>query len=164
MKRLLLSTLALALFIAAGAEGAEKSAKEYFQSRYDGLTKAYLNKDVAGAAKYLADDYAAGTYQRPMNKKLTLEDLQHWDGRFRTSSRIVLGVVVNGAKATATVDTVTSGKITDKAGPHKIMIKARCMDTWEKHESGWQLKHSRVVHSATTVDGKPAGLGKMNHG
>jgi len=131
-----------------------------FQKRYDALTKALLTKDVRTAGKFLADDYAAGTYQRPMDKKATLDDLQHWDGRFRTTSRTVLGVIVNGRRATATVDIYTVGKITDKAGTHKIEIKARSFDTWQKNAPGWQLKHARVIHSATTIDGRPAGAPK----
>ena|SRR5471030_2446998 len=139
-----------------------KSTTAEFQARYNGLNKAFLQKDVLAAGKYIADDYSGGVYQHPMDKKSTLEGLKHWDGRFRTTSRTVLGVVVNGDKATATTDLFTVGKITDKAGTHKIEIKARCVDTWQKYKAGWQLKHSRMVHSGTTYDGHPSGMGKPN--
>ncbi len=132
-----------------------KAAIALFQARYDGLTKAYLNQDVATASQYFSPDYSAGNANRPMNKQTTLDALKNWDGRFRTTQRKVLSVVINGEKAAAMTENRTEGKITDKKGPHSYVITARCMDTWVHSKQGWQLRHANVIHSAVKKDGKP---------
>jgi len=126
-----------------------------FQARYDGLTKAYLAKNIETAGTFFAPDYSAGNYTHPLDKKSTLEELKHWDGRFKTTKRKLLSVIVNGNKASTMTDNRTEGDITDKAGVHHYVITTRCLDTWVKNQPGWQLKHSRVVNKSLTKDGKP---------
>jgi len=132
-----------------------KEAVARFQVLYEGLTRAYLAKDTTGAGKYLAPDYSSGSFSNPLNRKKTLDQLRHWDGVFRTTSRTVLSVIVNGKMATAIVASVATGAMRDSAGNHVYVIKGRSMDTWEHNPAGWQLKHARVLQKAVTKDGKP---------
>jgi len=157
MKQLPLLTSFLVIAVSSLSVGnpePQGPTKSEFQSRYDVLTKAYLNRDVPTVSRYIAPDYAAGDNRRPMDKQKTLDALKKWDGRFKTTSRKVLNVIVNGKKATAMTALVTQGKITDGKGDHKYVINARCMDTWVHNSAGWQLKHSQLIHSTLTRDGK----------
>jgi hypothetical protein len=162
-QRLALAALLPVLFASAIAQQAGRAEIADFQKRYNALTKVWLEKDIAQAERFLSPDYSAGTLQRPLDKKTTLDALANWDGRFRTTSLTVLGVIVNMNKATVTADLYTIGKITDKKGPHTIVIKARSLDTWQKNQIGWQLKHAHVLRSSTTIDGRPAGSVSPNH-
>jgi len=131
-----------------------KAAVAMFQSRYDGLTQAYLAKDVAAAGSYLAPDYSSGDFRRELDKKKTLDELRHAKGRFKTTSRKVISVIVNGSRATVMAESITEGHMADQKGDHLYSIKAQTMDTWV-HNAQWQLLHSRVTRKALTKDGKP---------
>lgn len=163
MSRLLITASALIIVSSScfAVQNAGKAVNSDFQARYDALTKAFLRKDLIAAGRFLAPDYSAGSPQRPLDKNTTLDELRRWDGRFRTVSRHVASVIVNRDKASATIELVTEGKITDKAGVHKIVIKAQCLDTWQKNLVGWQLKHSHILRSSTLFDGKAPGAIKQ---
>jgi len=125
-----------------------------FQGLYDQLTKAFLARDVATVSKLISPSYSAGDYAKPIDKAKTLNELKHWDGKFKTTTRKVLHVVINGEKATVLMDSITTGDLKDKAGDHKYVIKGRSMDTWEHTPTGWLLKHARVVQKTVSKDGK----------
>ena len=151
----LLSLACIASFSSLGiCQLSGKQAVEVFQARYDGLTRAYLNKDISAASGFFAPDYVAGDYNRPLNKAKTLDALKNYKGTFQTTSRKVVSVLVNGTKATVISDSIAEGHLADQKGNHEYVIKARTMDTWVRHEQ-WQLLHARVIRKSITKDGKP---------
>ncbi len=122
---------------------------------YNGLTKATMDRDLRGVSKYYADDYSGGVSTAPIDKKATLEAMKNHKGPFRTTKRKVLGVVANRNKATATTDVVSEGNLSGKDGVHHFEIRARCLDTWVHNAAGWQIRHSKVMRTWVTRDGKP---------
>ena len=138
----------------AGSQNNNKAAVALFQSRYDGITRAYIHKNPSALAMFLAPDYSAGDYAHPYSKQATLDALKNRSGGFQLKSMTVIAANVNGNKAATIVGTVTEGKITDKAGSHYYVIKVRNLDTWVHNPTGWQLKNSRVTQKSATKDGK----------
>ncbi len=124
-----------------------------FQDRYDGLTRATLSKDIPKVASYLANDYSAGDSTHPMDKQKALDGLKHSNGRFKTTSRKVIAVIVNGKKASTITELIATGHLEDKTGNHIFVIRVRSMDTWIRN-SVWQIKNSRVLQKSMTKDGK----------
>ena len=124
-----------------------------FQARYDGLTRVSLAKDITNVATYLADDYSAGDATHPMNKQMALDGLKHSNDRFKTTSRKVLSVIVNGKRASAIAELTATGYLADKQGKHVYVIRVRSLDTWILN-GVWQMKNSRVIQKSVTKDGK----------
>lgn len=142
--------------MSACAQINNRAAVRQFQAMYSGLNVAYMNHDARAAARYYAEDYAGGTYGNLFDKKRTLDAVKHGSRMLNTTTRTVLSVIVNGQKATATVDLVTKGAGLDRAGKrHVFLIDARCLDTWIHNAPGWQMRHSKVIRYSATKDGKP---------
>ncbi len=145
------------LVVLTSLSSAQKPPVSIFQERYDTLTRAMLAKDMKTLGNLISVNFKGGSYAKPMDRAMYLQQCAQSPGIFKTKTRKVLSAMINKNKASVLIRSMTYGKMPDpKSGAnHDFSIELLSADTWETGSKGWQLKHAKVIHTKVLADGKP---------
>ena len=159
----------IGISVNAGADDA--ATRKDIVKQYDRISAALKAKSLKSIDKVTTPDY---TLKAPEGQVITWKQMEAQMGLYLSflqkvteASSTISKVAVKGKEAKVDVKQSFSGVIADpqtEGKVHKVTSSTQYKDTWIKSNGGWLLKHSDIVATNYSMDGKKVDMASVFSG